>query len=177
MIGIDHSLSQIEAAFQQGLRLLQVREKTMDKTLLRDFSSEVIVLARKFGAKVLINSDIELAFEIGADGVHLTSSQLMSTSKRPAIELGFCGASCHNMEELYAAEELALDFVVLGPVQATLTHSNIQPLGWNRFSRLIQDLSMPVYALGGLSKEDLLIAQELGAHGIAMMRSISKLSS
>ena len=176
-IGIDHSLAQIEAAFQQGLRLLQVREKTMDKTVLRDFSSEVIVLARKFGAKVLINSDIELAFEVGADGVHLTSSQLMSTSKRLAIELGFCGASCHNVEELYAAEELALDFVVLGPVQATLTHSDVQPLGWNRFSRLIQGLSMPVYALGGLSKEDLMIALEFGAHGIAMMRGISKLSS
>lgn len=172
VIGIDRSLAQIESAFQQGLRLLQIREKTLKKELLEAFSRKVIALARQFGAKVLINSDIALATKINADGVHFTSSQLMSMSERPAIEWGLCGASCHNLEELYAAEQLAVDFVVLGPVQATLTHPNIHPLGWNRFAQLIQNLSMPVYALGGLNKEDLVIAQELGAHGIAMMRGI-----
>jgi len=173
VIGIDHSLAQIESAFQQGLRLLQIREKALEKELLEAFSQRVITLAQKFGAKVLINADAELANKINADGVHLTSSQLMSMRERPAVEWGLCGASCHNLEELYAAEKLAVDFVVLGPVQATLTHPDIRPLGWNRFAQLIQDLSMPVYALGGLGKDDLIIAQELGAHGIAMMRGIA----
>lgn len=173
VIGIDHSLVQIESAFQQGLRLLQIREKNLERELLEAFSRKVIALAQKFGAKVLINSDAELVSEINADGVHLTSSQLMSMSERPAVEWRLCGASCHNLEELYAAEKLAVDFVVLGPIQATLTHPDIHPLGWNRFSQLIQGLSMPVYALGGLGKDDLIIAQELGAHGIAMMRGIA----
>ncbi|GKS70203.1 8-oxo-dGTP diphosphatase [Nitrosomonas sp. PY1] len=173
-IGIENSLIQIQTAFQQGLRLLQIREKTMERTSLLNFSTQVIALAKTFQAKVLINSDIELAHEVGADGVHLPASQLMSISERPTTTESFlCGASCHNAEELYAAEKLALDFVVLGPVQPTLTHPNGSTLGWNRFARLIQNASVPVYALGGLRRNNLTMAQELGAHGIALMRGIA----
>ncbi len=174
-IGVENCLAQIQIAFQQGLRLLQIREKTMERVLLRNFSTQVIALAKTFQAKIVINGDAELAREVGADGVHLTASQLMSISARPIFtEPALCGASCHNEEELHAAEKLALDFVVLGPVQTTLTHPNLSALGWNRFARLIQNASIPIYALGGLRKKDLTIAQELGAHGIALMRGMAK---
>ncbi|MEK7844557.1 MAG: thiamine phosphate synthase, partial [Pseudomonadota bacterium] len=101
---------------------------------------------------------------------HFTSSQLMALSCRPDLEYGWCGASCHNLEELFMAEQLGLDFVVLGPVQPTLSHPELSPLGWRKLASLIRDYSLPVYALGGLRREDLPIAQEMGAHGIAMMR-------
>ncbi|MDP3169015.1 MAG: thiamine phosphate synthase, partial [Polaromonas sp.] len=163
---------QIELALQNGLRLLQIREKQMAKDVLREFSMQVLALAQSYQAKVLINGDAELAREMGADGVHFTSSQLMALSCRPDPEYGLCGASCHNAEELFAAEQLGFDFVVLGPVQSTLSHPEILPLGWKRFATLIRDYSLPVYALGGLYPEDLPIAQEMGAQGIAMMRGI-----
>ena len=171
-IGIEPALKQIEQALQNGLKLLQIREKQMTKDLLREFSRQVLALARTYQAKVLINGDAEFAREIGADGVHFTSSQLISLSCRPDPEYGWCGASCHNAEELFMAEQLGLDFVVLGPVQPTLSHSELFPLGWRRFASLIRDYSLPVYALGGLHPEDLPIAQEMGAQGIAMMRGI-----
>lgn len=177
-IGIESALIQIEQALQNGLRLLQIREKHMAQNLLREFSMQVLALARAYQARVLINSDAASAREIGADGVHFTSSQLMSLPCRPDPEYGICGASCHNAEELFAAEQLGLDFVVLSPVQTTLSHPELSPLGWRRFATLIQDYSLPVYALGGLHQEDLTIAQEMGAHGIAMMRgAASPLSS
>ena len=171
-IGIEPALKQIELALQNGLRLLQIREKQMAKDVLREFSMQVLALAQSYQAKVLINGDAELAREMGADGVHFTASQLMALSCRPAPEYGLCGASCHNAEELFAAEQLGLDFVVLGPVQPTLSHPELSPLGWKRFATLIRDYSLPVYALGGLRTEDLPVAQEMGAHGIAMMRGI-----
>lgn len=171
-IGIESALLQIEQALQKGLRLLQIREKHMAQDLLREFSMQVLGLARIYQAKVLINGDTALAREIGADGVHFTSSQLMSLPCRPGPEYGICGASCHNAEELFAAKQLGLDFVVLSPVQTTLSHPGLSPLGWRRFATLIQDYSLPVYALGGLHQEDLTIAQEMGAHGIAMVRGI-----
>jgi len=171
-MGIESALKQIEQALQNGLRLLQIREKQMVKDLLREFSKQVLALARPYHAKVLINSDAEFAREIGADGVHFTSSQLMSLSCRPGPEYGWCGASCHNAEELFMAEQLGLDFVVLGPIQSTLSHPELSPLGWRKFTTLIRDYSLPVYALGGLRWQDLLAAQEMGAHGIAMMRGI-----
>lgn len=172
-IGIEPALKQIEQALQNGLRLLQIREKHMARDLLREFSTQVLALAHAYQAKILINSDVTLTGEIGADGVHLSSSQLMAMSHRPdAEEYGLCSASCHNAEELFAAEQLGLDFVVLGPVQTTLSHPELSPLGWRKFAALIRDYPLPVYALGGLCREDLPTAQEMGAHGIAVMRSI-----
>lgn len=174
-LGVDVSLQQIEQALRNGLRLIQIREKEMDAKTLRFFSEKVVLLAHDFDAQVLMNSNITLSRELDADGVHLTAPQLMALSERPDPECGWCSASCHNMEELYQADKLGLDFVVLGPVLPTLSHPEIKPLGWRRFAALIRHYPLPVYALGGLEPGDLAIAQELGAHGIAMMRSIDGL--
>ncbi|MER0215056.1 MAG: Nudix family hydrolase [Nitrosomonas sp.] len=171
-IGVEVALQQIEGALQNGLRLLQIREKHMPPDVLHDFTKTVLKLAQPHQAKVLINGDLELARKIGADGVHLTSAQLMTLSSRPDPGYGLCGASCHNAEELFAAEQLGIDFAVLGPVQPTLSHPGLSPLGWRRFASLIRGYPLPIYALGGLHREDLPIAQEMGAHGISMMRGI-----
>ena len=167
-LGTEASLMQLESALQQGLRLVQVREKDMAPDALRSFTSEVVTLAHCHGARVLVNGDSGLAREVGADGVHLPSVQLMNLSARPAI--GWCGASCHNAEELFHAEQLGLDFVVLGPVLPTLSHPALLALGWQKFAALIRNYPLPVYALGGMRAEDLTTAQEHGGHGIAMMR-------
>ncbi|MBS0425553.1 MAG: Nudix family hydrolase [Proteobacteria bacterium] len=171
-IGVEAALKQIEQALQNGLRLLQIREKHMTPDQLRDFTNQVLSLARPYQAKVLINGDGVMARETGADGVHFTAAQLLAMSSRPGPAESLCAASCHNAEELFAAEQLGFDFVVLGPVQATLSHPGLAPLGWRRFATLIRGYSLPVYALGGLSAQDLPIAREMGAHGIAMMRGI-----
>lgn len=167
-LGVQVSLTQIESSFQQGSRLVQVREQVMIKDELRVFAHKVVGLAHRHGAQVLVNNDVELSREIGMDGVHFSSVQLMGLSSRPNINL--CGASCHNAEELFHAEQLGIDFVVLGPVLPTLSHPGAAPLGWRKFAALIHDFSLPVYALGGLRLEDLTTAWEHGGHGIAMMR-------
>ena len=169
-IGIDASIGKLTHALQNGLRLIQLREKNMANDKLRVFSREVISLAHTHGAKVLINGGVEFFDEMGADGVHLTSSQLMKLSGRP--ETAWCGASCHNAEELFHAEQLGVDFIVLGPVLPTLTHPGLSSLCWRKFASLIADYSLPVYALGGLCSEDLTTAYEHGGHVIAVMRGI-----
>lgn len=171
-IGVNNTLKNIAHALQQGVRLFQIREKAMAKDRLRFFAKEVMSLTHQYDAKVLINSDIELSREIGADGVHFTTTQLMTLTSRP--ELNWCGASCHNVEELFWAEQLELDFVVLGPVLPTLSHPAISTtLGWRKFAAMIRNYSLPVYALGGLYLQDLPASQELGGHGIALMRGIA----
>lgn len=171
-IGTDASLQSIAHALQQGVRLLQIREKTMAKDQLDIFAHKVVSLAHQYDANVLINGGSEFSQEIGMDGIHLTASQLMTLESRPEFKL--CGASCHNIEELFRAEQLGLDFVVLGPVFPTLSHPGLSTtLGWQKFAALIRHYSLPVYALGGLRRQDLPAAQELGAHGIAMMRGIN----
>lgn len=174
-LGDSIMLQKIELAAQQGLKLLQVREKSMNKEQLKQFIDEIIKRTKPYQMKVLVNGDIELAHEVGADGVHLTASQLMDLAARPDVP--WCAASCHNIEELYQAEQLGLDFVVLGPVLPTKSHPGTFELGWRKFSSMIREYPLPVYALGGMTQADLPFAVELGAHGIAMLRDIWKLET
>ncbi|MEO8443171.1 MAG: Nudix family hydrolase [Betaproteobacteria bacterium] len=158
----------LEQSLRQGLRLIQVREKQMTETELRGFVAEVVTLAHAHGARVVVNGGEDLARQAGADGVHLTSARLMATEARPAGE--WCGASCHNSAELARARELDMDFVVLGPVAATPTHPQATLLGWAKFTRLIRDYPVPVYALGGLHADELEHAWQCGAHGVSLLR-------
>jgi 8-oxo-dGTP diphosphatase len=155
-------------------QMVQVREKSMPREARTSFAKSVIALARECeysrDVKTLINSDIALAHEVGADGVHLTSAQLLTLKERPDFAL--VGASAHTREEIEQAAELKCDFVVLGPVQVTQTHPEQVPMGWVRFAELVSVVPLPCYALGGLRIADLKIAIENGAHGGAMQRGL-----
>lgn len=168
--GETHSLHAIGQALQRGLRLLQIREKHLTDSQLTRYAQAVLQLAQGTQAKVLINGNIALAKELGLDGVHLTAAQLLSLHTRPEVD--WCGASCHNEEELYHAESLGIDFVTVSPVCPTPSHPNAPTLGWRKLAKLIRGYSLPVYALGGLMPDDLIPAQEQGAHGIALMRNL-----
>jgi len=160
----------LQAALRNGLKMIQVREHQLSPSELLSFCEAVIKMAAPFGAKVFMNSDVSLARQSGAAGVHLPSYKLMQLQEKPDGML--CGASCHNAEELARAAALGLDYVVLSPVQATLSHADAQPLGWQNFSQLIADYPLPVYALGGMAIEHMDTAREHGAHGIAMQRAV-----
>jgi 8-oxo-dGTP diphosphatase len=167
-LGETAFLNQLKTALAGGLKLTQIREKQLSTQALQNFSAQVIELAHAYGAKVLINADAALAHALGADGVHLTSNQLLNLDQKPENML--CAASCHNAAELKKATELGLDFVLLSPVLPTKSHVDAQPLGWHHFQQLIADYPLPVYALGGMQTQHLTTAWQYGAHGIAMQR-------
>jgi len=169
-IGTEHFMSRLENALQRGLRLVQVREKSLGERDQVEFAKRVTQHAHRHGARVLVNANVEVAGRVGADGVHLTAQQLMHFTRRPECPL--VGASCHDEAELRQAVAIGADFVVLGPVQATLSHPGGPVLGWARFERMIAEYTLPVYALGGMCDADLERAWRAGAHGIAMMRSV-----
>jgi len=167
-LGVEALLLQLEARLGGGLKLVQIREKTLAHRELEEFARRAVALVRAHGAKVLVNANAALTREIGADGVHLTAEQLRSATARPDFPL--CGASCHSREELQRAAALGVDFVVLGPVHATPSHPDAVALGWEGFREIAADAAVPVYALGGIVPRDLEQALSRGAHGIAMVR-------
>jgi 8-oxo-dGTP diphosphatase len=151
-----------------GLRLVQVREKTMARERLARLAETVAGLVHAAGGLVLVNDDEALARGVGADGVHLTAARLAAIEARPAFE--WVGASVHTSDELRKAERLGLDFAVLGPVHSTPTHRDATVLGWEGFEAIARDAAIPVFAIGGLAAGDLERAWAHGAHGIAMIR-------
>jgi 8-oxo-dGTP diphosphatase len=171
--GTEDTLGRVQRALQDGIRLLQVRERAMAKNVLDAFTSEIVTLTHRYKGKVLVNvngTNDSSHLDAGADGVHFSAAQLMNLATRPNVE--WCGASCHNAEELAQAQQLGMDFAVLGSVLPTASHPGGSTLGWQKFAALIQNCAIPVYALGGLWHEDLTTAWEHGAHGIAIMRAM-----
>ncbi|MES2770938.1 MAG: Nudix family hydrolase [Pseudomonadota bacterium] len=167
--GVSAELARLSAALAQGLKLIQLREKGLGATELLHFATEVKKRVGAYpDARLLINDDETLAHQLGAHGVHLSATRLLRTQQRP--DFAWVAASCHNEAELAHAAALGLDFVVLGAVCPTPTHAQASGIGWPAFAQLIESSPLPVFALGGMRREDLATAQTQGAHGIAMMR-------
>ncbi len=166
-LGVEPFLERLQARLDAGLRLVQLREKKLSRDELRSLTRRVVALAHARGAKVLLNGDVAMAQETGADGVQLTSSQLAELSERPTVD--WCAASCHSAEELRHAEELGCDFALLSPVLPTQSHPGAAHLGWGNFAAIVLGSSIPVYALGGLTHEDIQRAWQHGAHGISLL--------
>jgi len=167
-LGEAEFLARLDRALAGGLKLLQVREKAMSAESLLRLAGEVVRRAHACGARVLVNGDATLAQRAGADGLHLTSAQLLQFRERPVSML--IGASCHDAVELARAHALGADFAVLGPVLPTPSHAGAAAIGWDRLSLLLESCPLPVYALGGLQPSDLDAAAQRGAHGISLMR-------
>jgi len=167
-LGVEEFMHRLEAALHKGLRLVQLREKSLPHDALRELAQRVVTLAHAHGARVLLNGDVALAQQVGADGVQLTGAQLAELQHRPEVD--WCAASCHSAEELRRAEALGCDFALLSPVLPTKSHPGAAHLGWEKFAEIAAGASIPVYALGGLTDADMEIAWHHGAHGIALLR-------
>lgn len=164
-------LGRLDAALAHGARLVQFRAKTLSREVIREIAPIAAQRVRRHGGELLLNAsspdDLTLATELGLDGVHLTTSLLRALSTRPLPSPTWVAASCHDADELRIAERLGVDFVVLGPVQPTPSHSEREPLGWKTFESLCANCTVPVYALGGLGPTDVARARMAGAQGIA----------
>jgi 8-oxo-dGTP diphosphatase len=153
-------LDKLERRLEQGLKLVQLREPQLDAEARYVFCANAIGRARRHGCKVMVKSP-----HPGADGIHFTAAELMRLDARPAS--GLAAASCHTRQELERAMRLELDFAVLGPVREKADH---KPLGWPGFEKIASGTTIPVYAIGGLTRDDLDDARRAGAHGLAMIR-------
>lgn len=160
-------LARLQSALDRGIRLVQLRAKQLPREVLRELALAAQARVRAAGARMLLNGDIELVRELGLDGVHLSSAQLASLSERPLPRGFWVSASCHDADELHRAARLDVDFAVLGPVQATSSHPQASPLGWDRFAGLVSSCPLPVYALGGMLAKNIAASREASAHGIA----------
>jgi len=162
---ISAVLHNCERILQHGVKLMQFRVKSLACGDVAKAFDAVLKKCRQQQAVLLINSDLSIPAE-AADGVHLSSRCLMAANSRPE-DSAWVSASCHNLAELKQAESLNVDFAVLAPVQTTQSHPGVSPLGWNGFTRLLEQVNLPVFALGGLNLNDQNRVKQSGAQGLA----------
>lgn len=165
-------LVQLERCLQKGIRLVQLRAKSLSLDEYIGLARQVRRLCRDYDAKLILNADPELVSVVGADGVNLTGERLMTMVKRPLSDDKLVSASCHTESDLVHAAEINVDFAMLSPVKSTASHPDVTPIGWLKFQAMCENAIFPVYALGGVSEEDLDQAFINGAQGIAAIRAL-----
>ncbi len=163
-------LANLKTILNKGVKLIQARLKTLSVSAVESFLHHAYPLCKSYNAWLLLNSAANNNDSFDADGIHLTSADLLACKRRPEHKQ-WVAASCHNQEELRHAEKIGVDFVVLAPILPTPTHPDAKVLGWDRFAELVTQTNLPAYALGGLSQADLLTAQKAGGQGIAAVRA------
>ncbi len=166
-------LRNLKHLLHRGIKLIQLRLKSATTEELSHFIKQAYPLCQQHGARLLINSAINNAQTYALDGLHLTSKDLMSLSKRPTYlrSSAWLSASCHNLLELQHAQQIGVDFVVLAPVLKTKSHPDTPYLGWQEFSQLVAQVNLPVYALGGLNESHLIASLKAGGQGISAIRA------
>ncbi len=169
-------LASLVAALGRGVQRVQLRAPGADARRWVVLAGRAVGACRRAGAEVLLNGDIALAGQLGV-GVHLRSAQLHDAALVPSLEaLRAAGhaiaASCHDAGDLRRAEALGCTFVVLGPVQATASHPGQPGIGWESFAALREQVSLPIYAIGGMTSIDMEYARAHGAQGIAAIRGL-----
>lgn len=169
----DELLRGLSSALQRGVRLIQLRAPSLSDRAYRTLAADVIELC-KGRAEVLLKGPLEWAADFPEAGWHLSAAQLrqLAAAGRPIAFGRWLAASCHDALEMSLAASLEVDFIVLSPVLATLSHPDVVPLGWPRAAELLAGFTQPVYLLGGLGMADLAQASDSGAQGVAAIRGL-----
>ncbi|MEO7917510.1 MAG: Nudix family hydrolase [Dokdonella sp.] len=165
-------IESITQVLRSGITLIQLRLPQWSRAATLDLAKDLRMLTRAHSARLLVNSDIQLALEAHLDGVHLPARIAAQFNERP-LPLGkWLAVSCHDADELAHAARIGADFVTLSPVAATTTHPTAEAIGWDRFRDLVADAAIPVYALGGMRRSDNKAARDSGGHGIAAITAL-----
>lgn len=147
----------LEASLRGGVDAVLAREKQMDSARLLAFCARLRELTGRFGARLLVHTQADVALAVGADGVHVSSADIAelpamrSWSGRSPMSLS---ASCHDADELRSAAEAGANFALLSPVFPTASHPAAAHLGERRFRELAAAAPLPVVALGGITPEN-----------------------
>ncbi|QKE64387.1 Nudix family hydrolase [Aquipseudomonas campi] len=162
----------VRAALAAGIRLIQLRAPTMFDAQYRDLAVDIQGLCAG-KAQLMLKGPLEWLGDFPAAGWHLTAEQLRKYADqgRPFPGQRWLAASCHGAEELALATRMGVDFITLSPVQATQSHPEAQPLGWEAARELLRCFNKPAYLLGGVGSDDLPRAWQAGAQGVAGIRA------
>lgn len=159
---------------------IQLREKDLTTRELHQLAEEAMArIPASSPTRVLINSRIDVALAVGAHGVHLPSSGLRANDARSIFEKAgrrdaIVAVSTHSVEEVVGAREQRADFVVFGPVFEKDERQTSN--GLKKLADACR-ISVPVLALGGVTRENARLCQNQGATGIAGIRLFQQTAS
>lgn len=147
--------------------MVQLREKSLSGLEYYKLALRVRELTRKHDVLLMINDRVDIAMGVSADGVHLPEKGLPpGVVRRMAPDL-IVGYSAHSLESALYAQEEGAHYITLSPIFKTQSHPELEPVGLSLLKEVSQRVSIPVYALGGITWDRMRQCYKNGAYGIA----------
>lgn len=164
----------IHSLLDVGVSTIQFREKDLSDAEYIKLAEPLCKLCHTYSAQLFINSRIEIATEIGADGLHLPGDSasvekvIEETNRRFII-----GSSVHTLAEAKQREMEGADFITYSPIYPTLSKPGYGPVvGVEGLRNVAAGINIPVFALGGITSERVSECLDAGAYGVAVMSGV-----
>jgi thiamine-phosphate pyrophosphorylase len=179
---ITDSPEMASAACEAGVKWIQARIKNKSVAETKVIATEILSVCKQHGAICILNDFIQLALEIGADGVHLGKQDTaVSEAKEIIGNRNFIlGGTANTFEDVKSLAALKVNYIGLGPFRFTTTKEKLSPvLGAAGYQKIIAQLeneeiiAPPIYAIGGIGAEDVKEIISVGIYGVAVSGVIS----
>lgn len=164
---------QVEQALRGGVTCVQLREKSLGVPAILVEAEEIGALCRSYGVPFLINDRVEIALQCGADGVHVGQKDRAAREVRRLLGPNrILGVSARTVEQAVQAERNGADYLGVGAVFSTSTKADAMPVSYETLQAICRAVSIPVVAIGGIQRENLLSLAGSGVDGVALVSAI-----
>ena len=165
--------SQVEEALKGGATFIQLREKELDEEHFLEEAKEIKELCRRYQVPFVINDNVEIALAVDADGVHVGQSDMEAGDVR--AKLGpdkIIGVSAQTVEQAVMAEQNGADYLGVGAAFPTGSKADALEVSHDTLKAICKAVKIPVIAIGGINKENILELSGSGICGIAVISAI-----
>lgn len=165
--------NQVEKALKGGATFIQLREKELDEEHFLNEAMEIKELCKRYHVPFVINDNVELALKVEADGVHVGQSDMEAGNVRDKLgEDKIIGVSTQTVEQALLAEKQGADYLGVGAVFPTGTKLDAVEVGYDRLQEICNAVHIPVVAIGGITRENIIQLKGSGVSGIAVVSAI-----
>lgn len=164
---------QVESALRGGVTCVQLREKDLDEEHFFEEAVKLRRLCARYGVPFIVNDNAELAVRCRADGVHVGQRDGKAADVRRLIgEHMILGVSARTVGQAMEAEAAGADYLGVGAVFPTTTKRDASLVSLDELRRICGAVSIPVTAIGGINRENILKLSGCGADGVALVSAI-----
>lgn len=164
---------QVELALKGGATCVQLREKELDEDAFLEEAIAIGKLCRAYRVPFLIDDDVEVAVQSGADGIHVGQSDMSAGDVRKRVGGGMIlGVSAQTVAQAVQAEKDGADYLGVGAVFATSTKLDAQTVCLETLKAICSAVSIPVVAIGGIGRQNILRLAGTGVDGVALVSAV-----
>ncbi|MFQ7309522.1 MAG: thiamine phosphate synthase [Mediterraneibacter sp.] len=172
-LGGETLRSQVERALKGGATFIQLREKELDEGDFLEEAKEIQKLCREYHVPFVINDNVEIAAAIGADGVHVGQSDMEAGDVRRRLGPDkIIGVSAQTAEQALRAQEHGADYLGVGAVFPTGSKADATEVSRETLEEICRAVDIPVIAIGGIGRENVMELKGSGICGIAVISAI-----